>query len=186
MKYLKKTSGEGIYLSISCMFAVLILSGCFTVGPDYVLPQTNIPAEWHNELKRGEATELQNPQGLAKWWTTLNDPVLSGLIDRAVVNNPDIRQVRAQDSRAACAQEYQQCRSVSRPLMRQDPLPGGKAAKRRAAEKKLIFIRQVLMRAGNSICSEETAVLLRLQPQTFRQAGRICGMFWSPFLPKLH
>ncbi|MBU0544776.1 MAG: efflux transporter outer membrane subunit [Proteobacteria bacterium] len=77
------------------MFAVLILSGCVTVGPDYVLPETKIPAEWHNELKRGGATELQNPQGLAKWWTTLNDPIMSGLIDRAVVNNPDIRKVRA-------------------------------------------------------------------------------------------
>ena len=80
---------------ITCMFATLILSGCITVGPDYVLPQTRIPVGWHNELKGRVTGEVPDPQRLAKWWTTLNDPILSGLIERAVVNNPDIKKVLA-------------------------------------------------------------------------------------------
>lgn len=95
MKCFKKANRCGIFLWISCMFATLILSGCITVGPDYVLPETKVPEKWHNELKGGITGEAQDPQSLAKWWTTLNDPVLSGFIERAVANNPDIKKVRA-------------------------------------------------------------------------------------------
>ncbi|MDP3284669.1 MAG: efflux transporter outer membrane subunit [Desulfobacterales bacterium] len=95
MKCFKKANKYGIFQWISCMFATLILSGCVTVGPDYVLPETRLPGKWHNELK-GEGTgEAQDPQRLAGWWRTLNDPILSAIIDRAVVNNQDIRKVRA-------------------------------------------------------------------------------------------
>ncbi len=95
MKYFKRVNSGGIFLLISCIVVNLILSGCVTVGPDYISPETKMPAEWHNELKWGITAEAQDPQMLAKWWATLNDPVLSGLIERAVANNPDIRKVRA-------------------------------------------------------------------------------------------
>ncbi len=95
MKYFKRVNSGGIFLLISCIVVNLILSGCVTVGPDYISPETKMPAEWHNELKGGITAEAQDPQMLAKWWATLNDPVLSGLIERAVANNPDIRKVRA-------------------------------------------------------------------------------------------
>ena len=36
-----------------------------------------------------------DPEGLASWWTALNDPVLSGLIERAVAGNLDLKQARA-------------------------------------------------------------------------------------------
>jgi NodT family efflux transporter outer membrane factor (OMF) lipoprotein len=73
----------------------LILHGCVTVGPDYVLPEIKTPSKWHNELKGGITGEAQDLQKLSKWWTTLNDPVLSGLIERAVLNNQDIKKARA-------------------------------------------------------------------------------------------
>ncbi|RPJ12201.1 MAG: efflux transporter outer membrane subunit, partial [Desulfobacteraceae bacterium] len=95
LKYFKRVNSGGIFLLISCIVVNLILSGCVTVGPDYISPETKMPAEWHNELKWGITAEAQDPQMLAKWWATLNDPVLSGLIERAVANNPDIRKVRA-------------------------------------------------------------------------------------------
>ena len=95
LKFVKMANTGEIILLIFCVFAILALSGCVTVGPDYVLPQTRIPVGWHNELKGRVTGEIPDPQRLAKWWTMLNDPVLSGLIDRAVVNNPDIRKVRA-------------------------------------------------------------------------------------------
>jgi NodT family efflux transporter outer membrane factor (OMF) lipoprotein len=95
MKCLKKANRYGIFQWMSCTLAILILSGCLTVGPEYVLPETRIPGKWHNELKGGGTGESQDPQRLAKWWTTLNDPILSDLIERVVLNNPDIRKVRA-------------------------------------------------------------------------------------------
>lgn len=184
MKCLKKANTGGIFLLISCMFATLILSGCVTVGPDYVLPETKIPGEWHNELKGGVTGEVQDPQRLAKWWTTLNDPVLSGLIERAVVNNPDIKKARAK------IREQRARRNISNAGLFPTIDASGsftrkKGSEETGGEKRRIFTQRVSMRAGNWICSEEPAVLLRLQPQTFRQAKKICGMFWSPFLPRL-
>jgi NodT family efflux transporter outer membrane factor (OMF) lipoprotein len=44
-----------------------------------------------NGLAGGEA----DPQALASWWTTLNDPALSGLIERAVAGNLDLKRARA-------------------------------------------------------------------------------------------
>jgi hypothetical protein len=32
---------------------ILILNGCATVGPDYVPPDTSVPATYHSELKGG-------------------------------------------------------------------------------------------------------------------------------------
>jgi outer membrane protein TolC len=47
-------------------------------------------------------SEKTDPLALASWWTTLNDPTLSELIDRAVVGNLDVKRARARirESRA--------------------------------------------------------------------------------------
>lgn len=74
---------------------MLVLSGCATVGPDYVRPDTLLPTTWHSELKSGLIADEMNPQTLAAWWSTLNDPELSSLIDRAVAGNLDVKQARA-------------------------------------------------------------------------------------------
>lgn len=74
---------------------MLLFSGCATVGPDYVGPNTSLPATWYSELKRGLDARETNPQTLATWWSTLNDPVLSGLIVRAVAGNLDLKKARA-------------------------------------------------------------------------------------------
>ena len=63
---------------------MLVLSGCATVGPDYVRPDTSLSTTWHSELKGGLIADEIKPQTLAAWWTTFNDPELSSLIDRAV------------------------------------------------------------------------------------------------------
>lgn len=74
---------------------MLILSGCAAVGPDYVLPGTPVSATWHTQLKGGLTAEEMNPRALAAWWTTLNDPELSSLIDRAAAGNLDLKKVMA-------------------------------------------------------------------------------------------
>ncbi len=77
------------------VLAILILAGCATVGPDYVPPDTPVSATWHTELKGGLSAGEMDPQTLAAWWTTLNDPELSSLIDRAVSGNLDLKKARA-------------------------------------------------------------------------------------------
>ena len=75
--------------------AILVLTGCVAVGPDHVPPDTPVSEAWHTELKGGLTAEQVDPQALASWWTTLNDPILSRLIKRAVAGNLTLKEARA-------------------------------------------------------------------------------------------
>lgn len=71
----------------------LMLSAC-AAGPDYRAPQSaalGVPATYYAQ----GAAAPQNDEELATWWTRLNDPTLSALIDRAVAANLDIVQAQA-------------------------------------------------------------------------------------------
>lgn len=101
MRFLYKTYIR--YLArFSWMSLVLIMTGCATVGPDYVRPDTSLSKTWHSELKVGLIAEEMNPLTLAAWWSTLNDPELSSLIDRAVSGNLDLKKAwaRIREARA--------------------------------------------------------------------------------------
>jgi multidrug efflux system outer membrane protein len=102
MKALNKST---LNRSLSWLFAVLaifVFTGCATVGPDYVPPDTPVSATWHTELKGGLSGGEMDPQTLAAWWKTLNDPELSSLIDRAVLGNLDMKTAlaRVREARA--------------------------------------------------------------------------------------
>ena len=104
-KYRDKKGGTRSALRIRTVLAgcaVLALAGCAPVGPDYIPPGDNAPAVWHTELRQGLAAQSLDPQMLARWWTTLNDPVLAGLIEQAVNHNLDLRQAvsRVREARA--------------------------------------------------------------------------------------
>ncbi|HEY1561727.1 MAG TPA: TolC family protein, partial [Caulobacteraceae bacterium] len=84
-----------------------LLCAC-TVGPDYHRPQIVSPANWSETA--GLTTSLDEAQ-LARWWGQFNDPVLDGLIARALKTNLDletaasrVRQARFQESAAKAAQ----------------------------------------------------------------------------------
>ena len=79
----------------STVFMIMIFAGCATVGPDYVPPDMSSPAAWHGQLKNGLVGDETDPRVLARWWTTLNDPVLSSLIDRAITDNLDVKEAKA-------------------------------------------------------------------------------------------
>jgi len=81
-------------------FMIMMLAGCAAVGPDYVAPDISSPAAWHSQLKNGLVGEERESRALARWWTTLNDPVLSNLIDRAVTGNLDVREAKARVNEA--------------------------------------------------------------------------------------
>lgn len=73
----------------------LMITGCAAVGPGYVPPEKTSPAEWHTDLKDGLQVRSADPKILAEWWHTLNDPILSGLIEQAVDGNLDLKQAKA-------------------------------------------------------------------------------------------
>jgi multidrug efflux system outer membrane protein len=102
MIFQHKTAFIRLTSCLPVVLGVLILTGCATVGPDYVPPKTSVSKDWHTQLKGGLTAEEIDPQTLAAWWTILNDPGLSGLIDRAVSGNLDLKKAlaRVREARA--------------------------------------------------------------------------------------
>jgi len=91
----KKTYSLSSIAAMLTVSSLIILAGCAAVGPDYVPPETSAPDAWHTELRQGLTAENMDPRQLAGWWTTLDDPVLTSLIDQAVGNNLDLKQAMA-------------------------------------------------------------------------------------------
>lgn len=88
---------------ITALLACLTLYGCMKVGPDYERPEISVPPSWHTRLKEDVTNAEMEPQLLAVWWTTLNDPGLSRLIERAVAANLDLKKAaaRVREARAS-------------------------------------------------------------------------------------
>jgi outer membrane protein, multidrug efflux system len=83
---------------VSSLFTLLVMlfsAGCISVGPDYVIPDSRVSEMWHTPLKGGLVPEKDEPGTLASWWTILNDPLLSNLINRAVSGNLDLKKAKA-------------------------------------------------------------------------------------------
>ncbi len=74
--------------------ASLMLAGC-TVGPDYTSPETGGAPVWHAPLEGGLSGEAADPNTLATWWTTLGDPALSALTERALMGNLDLKTAKS-------------------------------------------------------------------------------------------
>lgn len=72
---------------VICLATLCGISGCM-VGPDYVRPDADAPAQW-----RYAAPEAKDAAAFAGsgWWETLGDPVLNGLVSSALSENKDLR-----------------------------------------------------------------------------------------------
>ncbi len=68
--------------------AIGLLQGCMTVGPDYKEPEAPTPDFWRQELEEGLSPGAADYR---TWWTTLDDPILDGLIARATDANLDLK-----------------------------------------------------------------------------------------------
>jgi NodT family efflux transporter outer membrane factor (OMF) lipoprotein len=73
------------------------------VGPDYVPPETTVPQAWHSVLDEGLTEQTPAPETLASWWTTLDDPTLDSLTERAVSGNLDLKEAQARVRQARAA-----------------------------------------------------------------------------------
>ncbi|NDL64026.1 efflux transporter outer membrane subunit [Acerihabitans arboris] len=67
---------------------LLLLSACHSGREPVAQASLRIPAQWREQV--GPAAPVE-----ARWWRAFNDPVLSGLVERALRNNTDILTARA-------------------------------------------------------------------------------------------
>jgi multidrug efflux system outer membrane protein len=67
----------------SAALATALLAGC-AVGPDYVRPETAVPAKWR--IDYGAAADVAN----TRWWEQFGDPALNDLIEEALRGNRDV------------------------------------------------------------------------------------------------
>lgn len=77
-----------------CLPAI-VLSAC-TVGPDYARPSLPAsPAVSEGRFLRLGGVDTAPLPVPARWWESLNDPVLNSLVDAGLANAPDIAAARA-------------------------------------------------------------------------------------------
>jgi len=88
-------------LPAALLMTLILIAGC-AVGPDYRQPAMDTPQAWNATQDGGDASL----EDLRRWWTSLGDPVLDQLIERAVAGNLDVAsaQARVREARAAYAQ----------------------------------------------------------------------------------
>ncbi|MBN2491993.1 MAG: efflux transporter outer membrane subunit [Planctomycetes bacterium] len=84
---------------LSLLAGLLSLPACISVGPDYVAPEPDVPAAWHEPMAAGLEA---GPAALGRWWTQFGDPLLASLIERAAAGNPTVREAffRIEEARA--------------------------------------------------------------------------------------
>ena len=79
----------------ACTLILLILpalTGCLSVGPDFVPPVPEAPAAWSR--LDGPSDNATAPD-LGRWWDNLGDPLLSEIVRQAMDANLDLRNARA-------------------------------------------------------------------------------------------
>jgi NodT family efflux transporter outer membrane factor (OMF) lipoprotein len=82
----------------ACWLSLLLLTGACTVGPTYQRPVAPIPPTF-TPVTDSKAQSLD----LARWWGQFNDPLLTGLIEKALASNTDIEAARARIDQAGAA-----------------------------------------------------------------------------------
>jgi len=81
--------GRGCLVGLS--FALPLLGGCASVGPEYRGPQPELPPAWH-----GQQPVPAQAQDLATWWQGFGDPLLTQLVEQALAANLDLASAQAQ------------------------------------------------------------------------------------------
>ena len=72
----------------SLLAAVLLASGCFKAGPEFVSPPAPVSDAW---IEGSDPRVKTSPDGYRNWWQAFKDPVLDKLIERACRENLSLR-----------------------------------------------------------------------------------------------
>lgn len=112
----------------SWLFIMVGLSGC-AVGPDYRQPTLAIADYWQAEQQE-IALQPINPETLRNWWKNFGDPQLNSLVDRALVDNLDLKIVLARidqaraERRATRAELFPSVDAEAGAQRQDNPFPG--------------------------------------------------------------
>ena len=81
--------------------AVVLLGGC-TVGPKYVRPTADVPADYNGSTP-GKSAQPSDAIAKGKWWEVYGDPQLNALEEQVSVSNETLKAAQAQflEARAA-------------------------------------------------------------------------------------
>ena len=84
------------------MFAALSLAACVQ-GKNYERPAVDVPADWSTVAAADPARFPADQQPDAEWWRAFGNDELTGLIERALQQNHDVKRAvaRVLESRAA-------------------------------------------------------------------------------------
>jgi NodT family efflux transporter outer membrane factor (OMF) lipoprotein len=87
--------------ALATALATASLASACTVGPNYHGPQLTTPATYPEAASTPRTTITTSDADLSTWWTQFNDPILTGLITRALKTSPDVltAQSRVRQSR---------------------------------------------------------------------------------------
>lgn len=102
LKLFRLRSGSTALPSLLFSSAMVMLPGCFAVGPDYKTPDLPAPAKWSQSLQGGVTAATPDSRALAQWWDAFSDAALTVLIERATAGNLDLKsaQARVREARA--------------------------------------------------------------------------------------
>ena len=73
------------FRTVLAVAMLVLLSGCITLGPDYVRPEVKVQQEWIDAGKAGFT--VKTPDNDGRWWTLFNDPDLDRLIELCYQQN---------------------------------------------------------------------------------------------------
>lgn len=72
-----------------CAFgAILIFTGCVSVGDDYEPPELELPTAWQDV---DDPAIVPDQEIASHWWTVFNDPILTRLIETASQDNLNLK-----------------------------------------------------------------------------------------------
>lgn len=93
-------------LVAAALSATLLLQACGSVPASHALA-ADVPAAWQPSTLSTTAATVQ-----AGWWRDLGDPVLDGLVERALARNTDLRSAAARVAEARALSDVQQAAAL--------------------------------------------------------------------------
>ena len=84
----RATSGR---VALALALTTLLSAGCATATKITPPKAATAPAGWSRSLTTGAAASVD----LARWWTSLGDSTLTGLVEQALANNLDVKTARS-------------------------------------------------------------------------------------------
>ena len=95
---------------LKTVLLVAFLAACAPVGPNYMPPETETPKQWNTTLEGGLMEQANQHTALSSWWKTLDDPILTNLIEKAISGNLDLKNARSRVREARARRDIRESR----------------------------------------------------------------------------